>query len=58
MRAATAEGARDALVFHSAVHHVELSDVLEEDEPISRDLVARLWLSSEKGAAAGKRAVC
>ena len=55
----TAEGAKDALVFHSAVHHVELSDVLEEREPLSRDLVARLWLSSEeKGAAAGNRAVC
>ena len=42
-------GARKALVFHSAVQHVELDDVLEEDEPISRDLVARLYLNSDQG---------
>ena len=43
---ATQEGARNALVGHSAVRHVELSDVLEEVEPLSRDLAARLYLNS------------
>ena len=49
MSGATEEGARNALVFHSAVQHVELNDVLEEDEPISRDLAARLYLNSDQG---------
>ena len=43
---ATREGARNALVGHSAVRHVELSDVLEEVDPLSRDLAARLYLNS------------
>ena len=49
---ATQEGARSALVGHSAVRHVELSDVLEEVDPLSRDLAARLYLNSGPTGAA------
>ena len=54
---ATEEGARNALVFHSAVQHVELKDVLEEDEPLSRDLAARLYLNSDRGTSKTASAV-
>ena len=50
MTGSTEDGARNALVFHSAVQHVELKDVLEEDEPLSQDLAARLYLNSGQGA--------
>ena len=51
---ATREGARNALVGHSAVRHVELSDVLEEVDPLSRDLAARLYLNSGPPPGAAK----
>ena len=51
---ATREGARNALVGHSAVRHVELSDVLEEVDPLSRDLAARLYLNSGTPPGAAK----
>ena len=57
MTGATEEGARNALVFHSAVQHVELKDVLEEDEPLSRDLAARLYLNSDRGTSKTASAV-